>query len=86
MKGKIVIAKTDLKKMQSAAFFSGVKLSEAITIGDESHIEISARNLESIFKCGRNLERYDGGELDAYKVAVAKKEAVKKETSKLNKK
>ena len=73
MKGKIVIAKSDLKKLQSAAFFSGVKLSDSITIGDESHVELQSRSLENIFKCGRNTERYDGTELDSYKAAISKK-------------
>ena len=82
MQGKLIIKKGEDKKLQSAAYFAGVKLGDFATVGDETHVDVAAKELGNIFKAGRMIDKVDGSELDAVKQAAAKKEAEKAKAAK----
>lgn len=75
MQGKLVIRKGDGKKLQSAAYFKNVKIGDSVTIGDETHVEISFKEVQNLWDCREMFDKVDGTELDAIK---AKKEAKEK--------
>lgn len=77
MQGKLVIAKGHLDKLRSAAFFEGVTItSEPITVGGDTHVEVSCRTLNDAFKCGFKMAEVDGTEYAAVmKLKKAKEDA-----------
>ncbi len=79
-KAKLKIAKTDLKKLKVAANFSGVKLGDGISAGNNVITEVNFRNPADLVELGRYMETVAGTELDAAADAAA--EAAKKATGK----
>lgn len=68
-KAKLKIQKTDLKKLKVAANFSGVKLGEALPVGNNVITEINFRTASDLVEMGRLIETVTGLELDGVEVA-----------------
>lgn len=75
MQGKLIIKNADTNKLQSAAHFAGVKLGDALPVGDELHVESSAKEAQAYFKLGVLIGQVTGKELEQLAAAKAKKEA-----------
>jgi hypothetical protein len=69
-KAKLKIQKTDLKKLKVAANFSGVKLGEALPVGNNVITEINFRTASDLVEMGRLIETVTGLELDNAEVAT----------------
>lgn len=63
-KAKLKIQKSDLKKLKVAANFSGVKLGDALPVGNNVITEINFRTASDLVELGRLIETVTGLELD----------------------
>ncbi len=73
MQGKLVIPKSDLKKLQAAAYLKGTEILDgAITIGDETHLEVKAKDVQTLYNTVAMMAKVDGTEIETIKAAKAK--------------
>ncbi len=73
MQGKLIIKKGDQKKLESAAYLRNVKLGEFVTVADETHVEVNAKDIQAIWDCAQTILKVDGTELDAIRANEKKK-------------
>lgn len=77
-KGKLVLkSSTEPGKVEVAGYFAGVKTGDAMTIGEELHLEISYPGIDNLVKFGSLLATVKGTELDAKKKKDAESAAKK---------
>ena len=78
MQGKLIIKKGEEKKFQSACYFSGVKILDSLTVGNETHAEVSTNDINNIWKACLKMSEVDGTEIETIKKRNEAKEAALK--------
>lgn len=63
-KAKLTFKSTEEKRFRVAAEIAGVKTYKSILVGEDTHLEISFKDPQSLLKMGRLIETISGNELD----------------------
>jgi len=66
-KAKLTFLTTEEKRVRVAAEIAGVKTYKSIPVGEETHLEISYKDPQSLVKLGRLIDRVSGKELETPK-------------------
>jgi hypothetical protein len=73
MQGKLVVPKSEVKKLQSAAYLKGTEILDgAITIGDETHLEVKFKDVQTLYNTVQMMAKVDGTEIETIKAAKQK--------------
>lgn len=66
-KAKLTFPTKEEMKFRVAAEIAGVKTYNSISVGDETHLEISYKDPQSLVKLGRLVDKITGKELEGKK-------------------